>query len=83
MSDETTSKSGKPWSYVVGAFVSLLLCYVLSIGPAAVLEKRRVVSGQVLGVVYGPILWLEGNGFSKPIKAYCEFWVLITATPIW
>lgn len=38
--------------------LALLLLYVLSIGPAFVMEARGAVSGEIVDTVYFPMFWL-------------------------
>lgn len=83
MSDEATSKSGKTWLYVVGMLVGLPLLYVLSVGPAVVLEKRGLISSTSLRYFFDPLAQLvntagAGNAFFK----YLDFWMTLTNTPM-
>lgn len=83
MSDETTSKSGKTWLYVVGLLVSLPLCYALSVGPAYVLAIRGLAGPLKFKEVYGPLIWLVNKtGLDEPAEAYIGAWMSLTSTSI-
>jgi hypothetical protein len=82
MSDETTSKSGKTWLYVVGFLVGLPMLYVLSVGPMAVLVQRKIIPNEPLVPIYAPLSWLaEMTGTTMEIVAFVECWMTLTATP--
>ena len=86
MSDETTSKSGKTWVYVVGLLVILPVCYALSIGPAYVLAVRGL-AGPIGPIsfksVYDPLLWLMNKtDLDEPAEAYIGAWMSLTGTSI-
>ena len=82
MSDEATSKSGKTWLCVVGLMVGLPVCYVLSVGPAAVLLKRAIVSREVFETVYSPVLWFgEKTDTRNALESYAYAWLRLTGTP--
>ncbi len=82
MSEETTSKSGKTWLYVVGILVLLALLYALSIGPAFVLVMRKAISNDVF-LIYAPLEWFaSATGTDDAFKAYISVWFYLTGTPI-
>ena len=80
MSDETTNKSGKTWLYVVALLVGLPLCYVLSIGPAAVLMQRGVLDIHSVEAAYSPLRFENCRPFRDAISWYCGTWVDLTGT---
>jgi len=80
MSDETTSKSGRTWLYVLGLLVGLPLCYLLSCGPVVVLYHRGVLSFEMLQSAYAPLGWLEQHGFFGAIDSYVRVWMTVTGT---
>lgn len=52
---------GRGWGmFLLPRFMLFLVLYLLSIGPAAVLVDRKVVSEKVAEQVYAPIIWLIG-----------------------
>jgi hypothetical protein len=83
MSDETTEKSGKTWHYVVGLLVGAPLCYVLSIGPAAVLFLRGYAPKPLVASIYAPLDW--AIPYSSPpgrlLAGYIGLWLQLTGTP--
>jgi hypothetical protein len=82
MSEETTSKSGKTWLYVVGWLVSIPLLYVLSVGPIAVLVHRKLVPVSAVEPAYTPLFWLfEKTHTGEAMTAYMEAWMKLTGTP--
>lgn len=83
MSDEATNKSGKAWLHAGIWLVSGLLLYILSLGPAAVLVERKVLSQAVAETVYVPVLWLmELANADAAVEAYCHAWMRLTGTSI-
>ena len=82
MSDETTSKSGKTWLYVVGLLVGLPLLYSLSIGPVFVLVMKNAISKDAL-LIYAPLEWFASvTGTDGTFKTYISVWFYLTGTPI-
>jgi hypothetical protein len=83
MSDEPTSKAGRTWLHVAIWLGSALLLYVLSLGPAAVLVERKLMSKAAAETVYVPVLWLmEQTNTDDAVEAYCEAWMRLTGTPV-
>jgi len=83
MSDEAPTKSGRTWLHIAIWLGSALLLYVLSLGPAAVLVERKVMSRAVAETVYVPVLWLmEVTNTDGAVEAYCEAWMRLTGTPV-
>lgn len=82
MSDETTGKSGKTWLYVVGWLASLLLVYVLSLGPVFVLAVRKALPEEVLNA-YAPVGWVvDATDTKAMLLAYLNVWCQTTKTDI-
>lgn len=82
MSDETSEKSSKTWLYVVGLLVGAPLCYVLSIGPAAVLFLRGCAPKPLVTAIYGPLEWAtHSSPLGPPLEGYIELWLQLTGTP--
>ncbi len=83
MSDEATSKSGKTWLYVVGLLALLPLLYVLSVGPAVVLQKRGLISSTALHYFFDPLAQLVNTaGVGNAFASYLDFWMAMTNTPM-
>lgn len=81
MSDEATSKSGRTWLHVAVWLGSVLLLYVLSVGPVFVLVMRKVLPDTVL-VAYGPLDWIsQVVGNDDLFRNYALIWLRLTGTP--
>ena len=82
MSDER--ESGLSWGTVALVVLLLIVLYVLSIGPAAVIAQRTGGGAwRVFRVVYAPLIWLyENTPLREPLEHYVGFWFEITNTPI-
>lgn len=82
MSDEAPSKSGKTWLYVAGMFALPPLLYVLSVGPAVVLQKRGLISSTSLHFFFDPLARLVNTaGVGNAFANYLDFWMTMTNTP--
>ena len=82
--DDKADKPKRRWpTYLAIAFVSLLVLYPLSMGPAAVLMCRvnnESFTGFV-GAVYYPLgLAANGTGTQDWADSYCIWWVEHTHT---
>lgn len=83
MSDEAPRKSGKPWFWAATVLCSVLVLYVASIGPAAILAERKLVPEPPLEMVYAPLLWVvEKADAEDALEAYVKVWGRLTNTPI-
>ena len=75
-----TSPPDLGWGWVFWPGV-LLLLYVFSIGPVAMLENRNLISSstpgyQALEAFYWPARWaLEKTPLRKPLVMYLSLWV--------
>lgn len=86
MSDEATGKSGKVWLWVGALALGLPTCYVLSIGPAAVLYHRGNIPHQPCLAFYRHLVKLAepSSQLHRLINAYIESWLAMTGTKeIW
>ena len=83
MSEEASEKSSKTWLYVVGLLVGVPACYVLSIGPAAVLFLRGYAPKPLVTSIYAPLEWAIPNSspLGPPLEGYIELWLQLTGTP--
>lgn len=82
MSDAATSKSGKTWLYVVGAFASFLFVYVASIGPAIVFYQAGILSSDSYRATYEPLIWVAEKTFTTGLLvAYANVWCLAVGVP--
>ena len=83
MSDEATRKSGKTWLYITGLLVGMPLCYVLSSGPMAVLQVRKVIPVSAIETIYAPLLWaMRETNTREAVAGYVGLWLELTNTPI-
>ena len=71
-SEETSSRNY--WAFVLWS-AAVIVFYVLSIGPAALLVNKGLVSEKAL-VIYGPLLGaINQSVLHKPVYRYIGFWV--------
>jgi hypothetical protein len=78
MSDETTSKSGKTWLYVV----VVVLLYAFSTGPAFVLVQRRTMPEASLAIYLPLSLCCHVTGATPALVRYLKGWLDLTHTPV-
>ena len=77
MSDEATDKAGKTWLYVSGILAMLPVLYVLSAGPAVMIQDKFPSVGSRIGNLYAPVEHLYFNGphwMHEALDAYLGFW---------
>lgn len=69
-----------PWHWWTVAVMMLLVAYVLSAGPAMMLQDRvlqRTRFGGWYGIVYAPLRWLSDSSpepISQSYNWYVELW---------
>ena len=66
-----------PTAILVALLAALPLLYAFSIGPAALLWRSEVVSGEALGVIYRPIFWAANQvpQFDRCLRWYVGLWI--------
>lgn len=59
-----------------GAIAVLLVLYVLSCGPAAVLtERSRLIKIDTWRIIYAPVVWMHDNTpLKEPLEKYVKWW---------
>jgi hypothetical protein len=60
------------WASLLAA---LLILYVLSVGPVALVAKKTGLPRAPLRVFYAPLIWLHGHtALKKPLDWYVGLW---------
>ena len=65
------------------AVVGLMMLYVLSIGPVALVLGRTHSTPsdpgtRIANLVYAPLIWADrSTGFHHPLRAYVRFWTAL------
>src|SRR5581483_11537103 len=68
---EEHDKGRRRWPWVT---LTLLVLYVLSVGPATMVVDRTEAGEEVYMVVYTPLGWLHGTPLQEPLSRYIEPW---------
>jgi len=73
---EKGSEKGRNSFWLVGlALPVMLVLYVLSVGPVAMVVRPNGPGSQVAEVVYAPLGWLHDHtALREPLDAYIDFW---------
>lgn len=75
---EPEDKGSFPWGRPILWLCFLLMVYVLSIGPVAMLDDRGYLNsraGQYLEMIYLPLFWAHDKTFlHKPLDVYVSLW---------
>jgi hypothetical protein len=76
MTDEHQQESGRGWGF--GWFtptVLVLSVYVLSVGPAGAVVKKKPQFAPIARAFYMPSVWLhERTPLRSPLDAYARLW---------
>src|SRR6187549_858784 len=60
----------------LGLLLLVPVLYVLSIGPALLIQQKSGAGGQVIKVVYKPLgLLHKHRALREPLGAYIDFWL--------
>lgn len=65
------------------ALATLVLLYILSVGPAIWLHERQMLSDEVGEAVYGPLVWAANSTkvIGVPLEFYANLWIRGDSAP--
>jgi hypothetical protein len=74
MSEEPKTKSNL--TNILVAVVLVPIFYVLSVGPATMIDRRVGRLPKWIGTFYAPLEWLYDHQpiIRKPLDGYCDLW---------